>query len=269
MYEAIDITYRAGDKTILRNASVAVKPGRFTAIVGPNGAGKSSLLKVLSHEQRAHSGKVMLNGKSIRKYKPKELSRVRSVLAQHSNLQFAFTVSEVIALSRQSHSTSRDENAKLIEEVMEATGTLSLAERNYLTLSGGEKQRVQLARVLAQVWDETLFPRYVLLDEPTSSMDIAQQQSMFSTVKKICSRNIGVLAIVHDLNVAAQFADYIYMMNKGQVVGSGTVAEVFTKQNIEHTFCCKVNVYHDPCNNCPFIIPEAEGMPVTQIASIK
>ncbi len=269
MYEAIDISFKAGDRHILRNVNLSIEPGQFTAVVGPNGAGKSSLLKIMSNEQRRYSGKVMVNGSLIGDYNARELSRIRAVMAQHSNLQFAFTAREVVELARHAHMTTRSENNRILEEVIDLTGIGHFAERNYLTLSGGEKQRVQLARILAQVWDETVFPKYILLDEPTSSMDIAQQQYMFSIVKQICSRNIGVLAIVHDLNLAAQYADHICMLSGGEVVSSGATLEVFTKPNIEETFCCKVNIYHDPCNNCPFIITENGNLASNQIAVTK
>jgi iron complex transport system ATP-binding protein len=159
-------------------------------------------------------------------------------------------------LGRHGHHSTKKENADILEEVMELTGIAAFRERNFLTLSGGEQQRVQLARVLAQVWEETVYPRYILLDEPTSSLDIAQQQLIFSLAKKVCERNIGVMAIIHDLNQAVQFADHLYFLRNGNIVASGDAQQVFTKSNIEETFCCRVNVYHDPCNNCPYIIPE-------------
>jgi iron complex transport system ATP-binding protein len=111
---------------------------------------------------------------------------------------------------------------------------------------------------MVQVWEEQEFPRYILLDEPTSSLDIARQQLIFGLVKKACQRNIGVLAVVHDLNQVAQFADRLYLLKEGSIVANGTPKEIFTKSIIEETFCCRVNVYHDPCTNCPFIIPENE-----------
>ncbi|WP_276370500.1 heme ABC transporter ATP-binding protein [Chryseolinea sp. H1M3-3] len=266
MYEAIDISLRAGQKHILKNVFLSIQPGHLVAIVGPNGAGKSSLLKIISNEKQDYCGNVVINGTWITSYKTKELSAIRAVMAQHSNLQFAFSVRQVVALARHAHRSSSDENHIIVEEVMDITGVSKFAERNYLTLSGGEKQRVQFARVLAQVWGETLYPRYILLDEPTSSMDIAQQQSMFGIIKKICSRNIGVLAIVHDLNLAVQFADQICMMRNGEVIESGHAHEVFTKNNIEKTFYCKVNIFYDPCTNCPFIIPDAEQASFNRIA---
>lgn len=256
MYEAIDITLRAGKKYIIKDAGLTIKAGQVTSIIGPNGAGKSSLLKVLSNELPDYKGSVLVNGTCIKDYTPKALSRIRAVMAQHANLQFAFTVRQVIALARHGHLSSSRDNQVITDEVMDITGIAPFADRNYLTLSGGEKQRVQLARVLTQVWEETQYPRYILLDEPTSSMDIAQQQFMFSIVKKICARNIGVLAVVHDLNLAAQFAEYLYLMRDGKIVASGRSEDVFTKANIEETFCCAVNIYRDPCNNCPYIIPE-------------
>jgi iron complex transport system ATP-binding protein len=179
-------------------------------------------------------------------------------------VQFAFSAMQIVMLGRHAHRTLRSENERIVKEVMALTGIEAFRDRNYMTLSGGEKQRVQLARVLAQVWDETVYPRYILLDEPTSSLDIAQQQQIFGLARQVCERNIGVMAIVHDLNQAAQFADHLYFLKDGKIVASGGAREVFTKPNIEETFCCRVNVYHDPCNNCPYIIPERETFVYTQ-----
>jgi iron complex transport system ATP-binding protein len=258
MYQAVDISLMIRGKKLLDRVNIALEPGKFAAVVGPNGAGKSTMLKVLANEHYAYEGAVLLNGKNIEKYKPKDLSMVRAVLPQSTNVQFAFSVSQIIALGRHAHGSTQRENQVVIEEVMSVTGVESFADRQYLSLSGGEKQRVQLARVLAQVWQETMYPRYILLDEPTSSLDITQQQNIFSLARKACERNIGVMAVVHDLNQAVQFADYLYFMREGRVVTSGDARQVFTKANIEETFCCRVNLYHDPCNSCPYIIPEKE-----------
>jgi iron complex transport system ATP-binding protein len=256
MYQASDIGYRVRDKIILQDINMTMLPGTFTAIVGPNGAGKSTLLKTLACEHASFQGIVTINGKSAKAYSPKSLSMVRAVLPQHSQVQFSFSVDQIVRLGRHAHRSTQSENTRIINEVMELTAVDVFRERNYMTLSGGEKQRVQLARVLAQVWEETVYPRYILLDEPTSSLDIAQQQHIFSLAKQVCSRNIGVLAIVHDLNQAVQFADQLLFMKDGKITASGDAQKVFTKSNIEDTFCCRVSLYHDPCNNCPYIIPE-------------
>jgi iron complex transport system ATP-binding protein len=264
MYLASSISLRVRDRLILDNVGIAIRPGTFTAVIGPNGAGKSSLLKVIANEYTAYQGEVSINGKEISSYTSKELSLVRAVLPQSTTVQFAFSVAQIVMLGRHAHHTTRSQNESIVREIMLLTDIEAFRDRNYMTLSGGEKQRVQLARVLAQVWEETVYPRYILLDEPTSSLDIAQQQHIFNLAKQVCERNIGVMAIVHDLNQAAQFADHLYFLKDGKIVVSGDAHEVFTKPNIEETFCCRVNVYHDPCNNCPYIIPERETFAYTK-----
>lgn len=256
MYQASQLSYRVGERIILRDIDFSIYPGSFTAVVGPNGAGKSTLLKTMAHEQRGYQGEVVINGRPVVEFTPRELSLIRAVLPQSSTVSFAFTVEQIVMLGRHGHRTTRAENEKILADVMALTGVTDFAQRNYLTLSGGEKQRVQLARVLAQVWDETLYPRYILLDEPTSSLDIAQQQLIFGLARKACARNIGVMAIVHDLNQAVQFADRLCFLRAGAVVAQGDARTVFTKSIIEETFGCRVNTYHDPVNDCPYIIPE-------------
>lgn len=256
MYKASQLSYRVRDRIILRDIDLSIHPGSFTAVVGPNGAGKSTLLKAMAHELRGYQGEVTVNGRTVVAFKPRELSLIRAVLPQSTTVSFAFTAEQIVMLGRQGHRSSRFENEKILADVMALTGVSDFARRNYLTLSGGEKQRVQLARVLAQVWDETVYPRYILLDEPTSSLDIAQQQLIFGLARKACARNIGVMAIVHDLNQAVQFADHLCFLRNGSVIAHGEARAVFTKPIIEKTFSCRVNLYHDPVNDCPYIIPE-------------
>lgn len=246
MIAAKQLSVTKGGKRLLHGVDLEVHPGKFTAIAGPNGAGKTSLLKAISGES-SFEGTLEINGVPAEKYNVLALSKVRAVLPQSTHLQFPFTVGQVVKLG----STT----AK-IGEVMELTGVSEWKDRNYLTLSGGEQQRVQLARVLAQVWEIKGYPRYVLLDEPTSNLDLAQQQMIFSLVKHACERNIGVLAIVHDLNQVVQFSDRLYFLKGGSIVAKGNPKDIFTKKIIEETFCCKVNVYHDPCTDCPYIVPD-------------
>lgn len=256
MIAANNITLSINTRKLLDGVSLQVHPGLFTAVAGPNGAGKTSLLNVLSGETSKYSGSLEINGVAASRYSVAELSRVRAVLPQNSHMQFPFTVKQVVELGQQYK--RKFVTPATLAEVMELTGIEALAGRNFLTLSGGEQQRVQLARVLLQVWEQQGYPRYILLDEPTSSLDLAQQQLIFNLVKKTCERNIGVLAIVHDLNQVAQYADQLYFLKDGKVVAEGETGKVFTKKIIEETFCCRVNVYHDPCTNCPYIIPDKE-----------
>lgn len=255
MLRAEHIKFDVRGREILKDISVQIKPGCFTAIVGPNGAGKSTLLRILSNELQPSFGTVTLNGNSLLSYHARALSQVRSVLPQHTQVQFAFTVSQIVQLGRQHHPSSRSESAAVIEEVMELTNVKRYKDRVYLTLSGGERQRVQLARVLAQVWEQTVFPRYLLLDEPTSSLDIAQQDVIFSLARAACQRNIGVLAIIHDLNQAVQFADEMLFLRQGRAVAYGETGAVFTQTAIEETFDCAVNLYHLDDREHPLMVP--------------
>lgn len=246
MIAARNLSVTKNGRQLLNGVNLEVHPGLFTAIAGPNGAGKTSLLKAISGESN-YKGSLEINGLHASKYTVAQLSKVRAVLPQSTHMQFSFSVEQVVRLAGKHNN---------ISEVMELTGISSWATRNYLTLSGGEQQRVQLARVLLQVWEIQSYPRYVLLDEPTSNLDLAQQQLIFGLVKRACERNIGVLAIVHDLNQVVQFADKLYFLKEGSVVANGKPKEVFTKKIIEETFCCKVNVYHDPCTDCPYMLPD-------------
>ncbi|MFZ6010931.1 MAG: heme ABC transporter ATP-binding protein [Bacteroidota bacterium] len=257
MLQGSGLSYKAGAREILCDISIQIRPGEFTAIAGPNGAGKSTLLKLLAHEYKTTAGSVTINGQAIEQLRPAELAKLRAVLPQSSHLQFSFSVEQIILLARYGNHTTKKQNENILEEVMTLTNTLSFRHRNYQTLSGGEKQRVQFARVLAQIWDkEAVYPRYILLDEPTSSLDMAQQQLIFKLARQVCSRNVGVLAIAHDLNHTIQFAHQLYFLRHGKIVAGGEALKVFTKPIIEETFCCRVNVYQDPCNHCPYIVPD-------------
>lgn len=256
MLDGGHISVKVKGREILRDVTVRILPGRLTAVVGANGAGKSTLLRVLSGELRASRGTVSINGNSIQSYNARALSLVRSVLPQHTQVQFAFEVEQIIQLGRQAHSATRAENAAVVEEVMELTGVSHFRTRIYHTLSGGERQRVQLARVLAQVWEQTVFPRYLLLDEPTSSLDIAQQDIIFTLARAACARNIGVMAIVHDLNQAVQFADEMLFLKDGSSVAQGKPQAVFTKPVIEEAFGCPVSLYHVADREHPLMVPD-------------
>src|SRR5687768_11503145 len=170
MYKVSNISLSLQGKRILQDINLILRPGMFVSVVGPNGAGKSSLLKVMAQEYTSYNGSVIINRKVSKAYSPKELSHVRAVLSQQVSVQFQFTAEQIVLLGRYAHLTTKNENLRITDEVMSLTNTLHLRDRIYLTLSGGEKQRVQFARVLAQVWEDTGFPRYILLDEPTSTL---------------------------------------------------------------------------------------------------
>ncbi|MBX2956215.1 MAG: heme ABC transporter ATP-binding protein [Cyclobacteriaceae bacterium] len=253
--QATNVTYSIRHKQIVRDCSLEVQPGVFTAVVGPNGAGKTSLLKILANEVTNYRGQVQLNGMPVYKLKHRELSKLRAVLPQHTTVNFPFTIEQVIQIGRYAHLTTKNENERIITEVMERTSLTSFKGRMYQTLSGGEQQRVQMARVMAQIWDKAVSPKYLLLDEPTSSLDLSQQHALLELAKNLCSRNIGVLAILHDLNLAAQYGDEVLFLKGGITTAQGTVLDVMTRDVIEETFSHPVKVNYDEDTNRPVIYP--------------
>ena len=251
MLQAQDIHFCIRNRPIVDRASVILLPGELTVILGPNGAGKSTLFKVLSGENQCKHGYVVYNGQELQKFTPKQLAQVRAVMPQHSSLTFPFKVEEVIELGLMS--LGKSYRIGLLEEVMKVTQTWDFRDQLYGNLSGGEKQRVQLARVLIQIWEKKPFPRYLLLDEPTSSMDIALQHLVLQIIKIIKKRNIAVLAILHDLNLAAHYADKVVLMANGLIYKQGNVQETLTASNLREVFDYPIQVI-PPSTEHPMII---------------
>lgn len=249
-----NISYHVGKKTILRGCNLSVEPGSFTAIVGPNGAGKSTLLKILAKEKDVQTGKVSLNGQNINSLKSTDLSKLRAVMPQHTSISFPYNIEQVIEVGRFPHQSSRKENESVIDAVIKHNNLDAYRNRIYQTLSGGEQQRVQLARIMAQVWDKTTYPKYLLLDEPTSDLDIHHQHALLNTAKELCEKNMGIVAVLHDLNLAAQYADNIVLMKNGTIYKQGRSDQMLTKENIEHVFNHPVEVFTEPKTSKKVII---------------
>lgn len=246
MIDARNIGYQIGNKQLVRGCSTQIQPGKMTVIVGPNGAGKSTFLKCIAREYTHKEGHLTINGINVNDFSAKELSRVRAVMPQQTSLNFPFTVKQVIEIGCFAKQTSSVENNGIIKNVIRKLDLEAYEDRLYQTLSGGEKQRVQLARVMAQVYDHTDYAKYLLLDEPTSDLDIKHQHLLLSTTRNLLSENLGVLVILHDLNLAAQYADVLIFMKEGEIVVQGKTEDVFTREIIELTFNHPVRTIVDP-----------------------
>jgi len=244
MLQVKDIHFCIQKRPVVDQISLTLQAGEILAVLGPNGAGKSTLFKILSGEISCKHGNVDYNGIGVENLSSKKLAEVRAVMPQHSSVNFPFSAQEVVELGL--FSTPSKTASKLIEEVMETTKTLHLKNFNFQHLSGGEKQRVQLARVLVQIWEHKPFPRYLLLDEPTSSLDIAQQHGVLSILRKLTHRNIGVLIILHELNLAAQYADRIALIKNGVITGCGQVSEVLQEKTLNQVFDYPIEVLEHP-----------------------
>lgn len=258
MIHAKNVSVKIDNKTLVNGVSMKLEPGKFSVILGKNGAGKSTFLKALTGDLTPSDGVVLVNGKRLDSVSPLNLAQKRAVMMQNLHLSFSFSSLEVVLMGRAPHSngfeTTRDQ--KIALECLQQAGVKHLSERAFPTLSGGEKQRVQFARMLAQLWDcvEQRLPCCLLLDEPLSSLDLAHQHNMMHLVKKLSRNGVAVMMILHDLNLAAQYADEVHVMKEGRTFALGSPHEVFKPEIIEMAFDCPVHIMQHPHHRCPLVI---------------
>lgn len=257
--EADELTFRLGGFTLLEGVGVEVQPGRVTAVVGTNGAGKSMLLRNLSGELRPTTGDVRIEGRPLGEFEPRELARRRAVMPQSSTLTFPFTAFEVVLLGRTPHVSGREGTHDRFAAwgALERAGAEHLADRRYPTLSGGERQRVDFARALAQVWETRAgTARYLLLDEPTASLDLARRHELLMSVRSFAEAGVGVLIVLHDLNLAARYADDLLVLTGGRVSARGAPRKILTPELIREAFGLPVVVTSHPRHDCPLIVAD-------------
>ncbi len=244
-----------GDTPILRGVSLQLQPSRVTVVLGPNGAGKSSLLKVACGEQSATTGSVTFNGKSLAHHSAAHKALHMAVLPQHSSLTFPFSALEVVMLGRTPHATGTETDRQLVEQAMRATDSWYLREQLYPNLSGGEKQRVQMARVLVQVWQPVdSGERLIVLDEPTSALDYAHQQMVAQLLRQRADAGCAVLTAMHDLNLAAQCADQLVLMCCGEIRACGSADEVLQEDILQEVFQVRFHRITHPDTGKPWLI---------------
>lgn len=242
----VDLHLRLGNTQVLRGVSISAQPGEMTAILGPNGSGKTSLLRLLAAELRPNAGEVLLGDRPIRDLPPEHLAKRRAVLPQASALAFPFTVAEIVALGGTVTGAAGPER---IAAALARVGLAGFGGRLYQLLSGGQQQRVQLARVLVQVWhpvDEVGQPRWLLLDEPVSSLDIRHQLDVMQIAADYARQGGGVLAVLHDLNLTAMFADQAVLLSKGQIVAAGRPGDVLRNDTLASAYDCPLRVNSAP-----------------------
>jgi iron complex transport system ATP-binding protein len=270
MLEAIFATLSLGGRRILDRVSVQINAGEVVALIGPNGAGKSTLLKVLSGELKAERGRVALHGCPLNAWKPRELARYWAVLPQGARLDFSFSVLEVVLLGRSPHLDGWEtpEDYDIARAALAAVDALHLEARRFPGLSGGERQRVQLARVLAQIWEAPVpgKARFLLLDEPTAALDPAHQHLTLELARKLVrAQGIGVLAVLHDLNLASQYADRILLLSAGRLLASGPPEHVFTPLTIAQGFGIRAVVLPHP-DGFPVVLPRGIAVSLNHLS---
>lgn len=252
------LSVQAGGRMLLDDLTLAFAAGELAMVVGPNGAGKTTLLRCLDGELTPARGRVELAGRALRDWPRRELARARAVLPQQSTLEFPFSARDVVLMGRMPHSSGDAEDRAIATRALEMCDCAELEERAYPSLSGGEQQRVQTARVLAQMWGpQSAAGRFLLLDEPASALDLSHQYQLLNLLKNLTRTDrIGVICTLHNLNLVAQFADRAVVIDRGMLVADGAPMEVFTEETIGHVFDLDVAIRPHPDNPAvPLLIP--------------
>lgn len=263
-----NVSYEINKRTLLKNVSFSIRCGEVVAVLGANGAGKSTLLRMLSGEKKTSEGNILLNGKCISRYAAGELAQKRAVMSQHNVVTIDFLAREIVMMGRYPHYKSNPsaKDLEIVEKMMDICGVSHLEDRSILTLSGGEQQRVQLARVLAQIWDCP--GALLLMDEPVSAMDLQYQQQTLAIVSALARKNFMVIAVLHDINLAAQYADRLVMLKNGRKWNDGTPAEVLNTKNVYNIFSIAADVSINAHTLKPYILPREISIDSLQFQAI-
>jgi len=238
---------------LLQDLSFTLEAGQILGLAGPNGAGKSSLLKLIAGDISLTTGKLLLDGRARSDWPREQLARRLAYLPQLSLLNFPYTVEEVVHLGRMPHDTGHNRDSEILDQALAATDTIDLRHRLYTQLSGGERQRVQLARVFSQVWDANI-GGLLMLDEPTTALDLSHQQLILDSVQSLAARGCAVVVAIHDLNLIAGLADTVAVINYGRIVACGKPADIFTEQLFREIFSIDVVIQQHPNRLQPLVI---------------
>lgn len=252
--ELKNIIFGYDKRKILNDISIDIQSGSFTSIIGPNGSGKSTLLKVISSLISPDNGVVRLEGIDIRAMSQLDIARKVAVVPQENNIEYRFTVQDIVMMGRYPHlarfQTESVRDYKLVGNALDMTNTIHLKDRYINELSGGEKQRVIIARALAQQ------PKIILLDEPTSYLDIQHQVEVLELLERLnIEENLTVIAILHDINLAARFSSNMILLKDGVIIGKGNPREVITLENLKNAYEIDMIISKNPYSDSPYVIP--------------
>lgn len=266
-----NLSVHAWGAVLINQLTLDLEAGELLAIIGPNGAGKTSLINTIvnaGHKGQMVSGELRVCGYSYDQWSPKHRAKQLAVLPQLNTLNFPFTVSEVVQLGRIPHQTGSKIDADIIEAALAALDISHLKQRLYTQLSGGEKQRVQLARVMTQIWRaEDVYSgiegeskskknnqRVLLLDEPTSSLDLGHQQQLMTMIRRFADQGVAIVIVAHDVNLVANHADKIVALCCGEVMAQGSPEEVITAELIKKIYQVDASVMKHPVTNKPVVV---------------
>jgi len=252
---ATGIDVERGGRTVLAGVDVDVRAGEVLALVGPNGAGKSTLLAALAGDQPVSSGTVELDGRPLAQWTPAQMSRRRAVLPQQHTVGFSFTAREVVRMGRApwQRTALASEDEQRIDECLDICDVRHLADRPFSVLSGGERARVALARVLAQSTET------ILLDEPTAALDLGHQEDVMQVARDRARAGAAVVVVLHDLGLAAAYADRICILESGRAVADGAPTDVLTEELLTRVYGHPVEVFAHPRSGATLVLPRRDG----------
>lgn len=246
--QALGVNVVLGSNHILKDVDLDVHAGELTTLIGPNGAGKSTLFAALSGDLEPASGRVLLQGRPVRGYRPKELALRRAVLPQDHLVRFSYSVEEIVHLARLSHESDPDLDDAIVTDSLAAAEMVEMRRRDVQTLSGGEMARTAFARTLAQTTP------IVLLDEPTAALDLRHQEVVLRRARRLRDDGACVVVVIHDLNLAAAYSDRVVMMQDGAIAADGAPAQVLTADRIGAVYRQRVLVTDHPTRPCPLVV---------------
>ena len=257
MLEIEGLHFGYNGRETLKDINLTAKKGEFWGILGPNGSGKTTLVKAINQVLKPSSGTIRINGENIQHLKHNEIARDLAVVSQVFSINFEFTVEDIVMMGRTPHikKGESEEDFEIVRDAMKKTNTDYLKDRFVTQLSGGELQRVVIARALAQQ------PSILLLDEPTSHLDITNQIDVLNLAKSECKKGMLVVAVIHDLDLAAYYCDKICLIRDGEIVAKGTPEEVLTTENIQNVYNLPVEIITNPITNSLNIVPLLEPLP--------
>lgn len=255
LLECINAGAAPWGKPLLQDISFSLDAGTIMVIVGPNGAGKTSLLHTLAGGMALAIGDIRLQQRPLAQWRNLERARAIAMLPQQSTLNFPFTVEQVILLGRSPHCSGAAVDQEILEQVLVATDSSALRQRLYTRLSGGERQRVQLARVMAQLWRaQDSSARLLLLDEPTTGLDLAHQQLIMRELRKLAAGGCAVVMVLHDFNLAAATANQVLVLQQGYQITVGSPHQVYTRDLFQQVFEVAVHIGSHPDSATPLVI---------------
>lgn len=255
MIQVRDLSYRIGNRTLLDDINFDVRGGELVSVIGANGAGKSTLLKAISGDIGAGRGCISVNGKPLDSYNTADLCRMRGVLAQQTIVNSQLSVLELVLMGRYPHFGARPglRDLDIVHAVLTETDMIRFTDRAYNTLSGGEQQRAQLSRVLAQIYEAD--SALLLLDEPTTGLDVLYQQQILKIARSMADRGHAVICVLHDMGFANFYSDKILLLKDGRMVAFDAPSKAMTEENIEIAFNLKMKNVEVEGLSMPLMVP--------------